>query len=356
MSDTVGVLGGTGAVGAAAAARIAAAGLGPVRVGSRDLGRATALAAALPRPASPVRVDLTDDAELAAFCAGCRVVVNCAGPSYLVLDRVARFALAAGAHYVDAAGDRPVHRLLRADPPRGVERLSVVLSAGATPGLTAVLPRLLTMEGPVRRLDIYAGGAVPSTRTAAVDTLLTRGREFGLPGAEWRDGRVREAALPILDGVTLPGFPAPVTARPFLSAEAVQLAESSSVDRLRAYTVFATDAIPALLADAWAAGPLPQDHADAVVTAADREVAEHGRYFTVLAAARRAAGAKGPTRVVLTTPDPAALSGAVAALAVAAVLDGSAGTGVRFAAEVLDPRRCTTALEHDGVVTLLKIE
>lgn len=354
-SGCVGLLGGTGEVGAAAAHRIAAAGLGPVRVGARDLGRATGIATALPGPASAVRVDLTDDADLAAFCHGCRVVVNCAGPSYLVLDRVARAALSAGAHYVDAAGDVPVQRLLSADPPRGVEHRSVVLSAGASPGLTAVLPRLLTTEGPLRCLDVFAGGPVRSTRTAAVDTLLTRGREFGLPGAEWRDGRVHEATLPGLDAVTLPGFPAPVTARPFLSAEAVRLAGSSAVDRLRAYTVFATGTIPDLLAEAWAGARPVEEHAAALVTAADREVAEHGQWFTVLAAARRPSGGTGPVRVVLSAPDPSPLSGAVVALAVEAVLAGRACPGVRFAADVLDPQACAAGLLADPAASILRI-
>lgn len=249
-SNGIGVLGGTGEVGAAAAQRIAAACLGPLRIGGRDHGRAAAVANAVPGPASAVRVDLTDDAELAAFC-HCRVVVNCAGPSYRVLDRVARAALAAGADYVDAAGDAPLHRLLAAGVP--TERL-VVLSAGASPGLSGLLPRLLTADGPLRSLDVFAGGPARSTRVAAVDTLLTRGREFGLAGAEWRDGQVREGVLPGLDEVTLPGFPGPVTARPFLSAEAQRLARSADVARLRGHTVFAGARLPDLLAAAWADG------------------------------------------------------------------------------------------------------
>lgn len=35
-------------------------------------------------------VDLWQDRQLSAFCRGCTVVVNCAGPSYQVLDRGSR--------------------------------------------------------------------------------------------------------------------------------------------------------------------------------------------------------------------------------------------------------------------------
>lgn len=351
--DHIGVLGGTGEVGAAAARRIAAVGLGPLRIGGRDHGRATVVADAVPGPASAVRVDLTDDADLAAFCHGCRVVVNCAGPSYRVLDRVARAALAAGADYVDAAGDAPLHRLLAAGMP--TER-SAVLSAGASPGLSGLLPRLLTADGPLRSLDVFAGGPARSTRVAAVDTLLTRGREFGLAGAEWRDGQVREGVLPGLDEVTLPGFPGPVTARPFLSAEAQRLARSADVARLRAYTVFAGARLPDLLAAVWADGSPVEEFAGALTAAADADVAEHGQRFTLLAAARRPPGRTGPVRLLLTSPDPSALSGAVVALVVAAVLAGRVPPGPAHAADVLDPQVCLTALRADPAVSLLQID
>ncbi len=353
MTGDIGLLGGTGEVGAAAARRIASAGLGPVRIGGRHLGRATATADALPGPASAMRVDLSDAVALEAFCSGCRVVVNCAGPSYRVLDRVARVALAAGADYVDAAGDAPVRRLLAADPPPA---RSVVLSAGASPGLTGLLPRLLTADGPLRSLDVLAGGPARSTPVAAVDTLLTRGREFGLAGAQWRAGRVHEGVLSGLDAVTLPGFPQPVTARPFLSAEAQRLARSADVGRLRAYTVFASDRVPDLLAAAWAGVQSVEEHAGALTAAADQDTAEHGQWFTLLAAARRPPGASGPVRVLLTAPDPSTLSGAVVALAVRAVLAGQVPPGVHHAAEVLDPDAGLTALQADPAVSLLRID
>jgi hypothetical protein len=53
----------------------------------------------------PLQVDLNDPAQLAAFCDGCRIVVNCAGPTYRILDTVARAAFAAGADYVDIGGE-----------------------------------------------------------------------------------------------------------------------------------------------------------------------------------------------------------------------------------------------------------
>src|SRR5262245_22538788 len=49
--------------------------------------------------------EIGDCEALTRFSAGCRVVINCAGPSHQILDEVARASLAAGADYVDPAGD-----------------------------------------------------------------------------------------------------------------------------------------------------------------------------------------------------------------------------------------------------------
>ncbi|MDQ2588963.1 saccharopine dehydrogenase NADP-binding domain-containing protein [Saccharothrix yanglingensis] len=351
MTGLIGVLGGSGAVGRVVVDRLAAAGH-PVRVGGRDLARAEAVRGA----SEAVAVDLDDADALAAFCAGCAVVVNCAGPSYRVLDVVARVALAAGAGYVDAAGDAVALEALTAGAPDALGRLPAVFSAGLMPGLSGLLPRLLAEAGPIGRLDVYVGGSVGIGRLSAVDALLTRGPRFGHALAAWREGRVVEHALAPLRGVTLPGFRGRVHAWPFLSAEMVALAGALGVAELRNYTVYATENLPEVLATAWADdGPLDA-HVDAVVEAARRDVEECGRHYALLAHARPPAGSgAGSRRVLLRTPDSYELSGVVAALVAADVLEGRVPAGAHHAADVLDPRRTAAALAADDLVTALEL-
>lgn len=101
-----------------------------------------------------------------------------------------------------------------------------------------------------------------------------------------------------------------------------------------------------------------EEFAGALIAAADADVAEHGQRFTLLAAARRPTGRTGPVRLLLTAPDPSALSGAVVALAlaVAAVLAGRVPPGPAHAADVLDPQVCLTALRADPAVSMLQID
>jgi hypothetical protein len=346
----VGVLGGSGTVGRVVLDRLAGYGTGPLRVGGRDPDRTRAAAERV--GAEPVAVDLADPASLARFCAGCGVVVNAAGPSYRVLDTVARAAVAAGADYVDAAGDAAALAALGRGTPAGLAERSALFSAGLMPGLSGLLPRLLAEPGPLRRLDVYVGGATAIGPLSAVDALLTRGPGFGTALAAWRDGRVAENALAPLRSVALPGFRHPVHAWPFLSAEAAALAADLGVDELRNYTVYVSENIPEALATAWAADDRPlEEHVPAVVAAADADVALDGPWYTLLFHARPRDPARGgPTRLVVRTPDSYALSGVVAALAAHRLAEGGVPPGARPAAEVLDPRAVLDALAADPLV------
>ncbi|TDQ50271.1 saccharopine dehydrogenase NADP-binding domain-containing protein [Actinorugispora endophytica] len=349
----IGVLGGSGAVGRVAVDRLSRYGLGPLRVGGRDLGRARAVADGAPGGAAEaVRVDLGDPGSLAAYCEGCSIVVNCAGPSYQVLDTVARAALAAGADYVDAAGDAVALRALASDPPAALARRSAVFSAGLMPGLSGLLPRVLAESGPLERLDVYVGGAAAIGPLSAVDALLTRGPGFGSALAAWRGGRVVERALAPLRSVALPGFRGRVHAWPFLSAEAADLAAELGVGELRNYTVYVSEHIPEALARAWAADDLPvEEHVPSVVAAADADIAIGGPWYTLLFHARpRVRGGGAPTRLLLRTPDSYALSGVVAALAARALAEGAVPAGAHAASAVLDPRGVLDALSRDPLV------
>ncbi|MBG0832713.1 saccharopine dehydrogenase NADP-binding domain-containing protein [Planomonospora sp. ID67723] len=357
----IGVLGATGAVGRTAAGRLAALGAGGLRLGGRDAARAAEVAETLPAPAEVVRVDLTDPDELARFCAGCRIVVNCAGPTYRVLDTVARAAFAAGADYVDIGGELAAKDALSGGAvPR--ER-TAVFSAGVMPGLSGLLPRLLAKGRPPRRLDVYVGGAAVFTPLSAVDALLTRGPRFGVPMAAWREGAVTPLAP--LHGVRLPGFPEPVHAWPYLTTEAQTLAAECGADEVRSYNVFVSDRIPHALSAAWAAVPdvhaapieTLRPYAAEVVRASVLDNAGFGAFYVMLFTARPHRGAPaGPTRVLLTAVDSYALSGVVMALTARTVLAGRVPPGAHLAAEVLDPDATVTALRDDPLVTQLSVD
>ncbi|MEV4020271.1 saccharopine dehydrogenase NADP-binding domain-containing protein [Nonomuraea angiospora] len=339
----IGVLGGYGAVGGTAARLLT--GHPGLRVGGRDGAAARRFVdAELGGRGEAWQVDALDAAELARFCAGCRVVVNCAGPSYLLRDRVARAAFAAGADYVDAAGDAAAFAQLSGT---GTQGRTAVLSAGMLPGLTGLVPRHLATlasadlipnaghgRGSGLRLDVYTGGLDRLTPAAAGDFLLAGQEERGAALAAWRDGaRVARALSPVHD-VQLPYFPGPVTAYPYLSAEAERVAGELGLAEARWYNVITGDGVLAAASTAGQAADLTR--------AAELELAGRTPYYVLLF---QLSGPHGTRTLALRTHDSYALTAAVAAHAATAVLRGEVAAGLHHADAVLDPARVLADLE-----------
>ncbi|MEU6720216.1 saccharopine dehydrogenase NADP-binding domain-containing protein [Nonomuraea sp. NPDC046802] len=308
----VAVVGAYGEVGACAVAELSGADL---RVGGRDPHRTQALAARA--GAEPMTVDVTDARSLAAFCAGSDVVLNCAGPALTVGTRVAEAAQAAGAAYVDAAGDDPLHAALSALPWAGSR--PAVLSAGMMPGLSGLLPTLL---GPCARLTGYVGGCDTFTPVAARDYLAATAGGYGRSGVAWRAGRT--IALDTLRDARIPGFPGTVTAVPYLSTETERLAERLGAAEIDWYSVFTGPHVVAALSRG----------EDAAGLCAAAELDSFGRQRYQLMVFESGDG----RRLVCRATGAGALTGAAAATAVIAVLDGLVPPGVWHLPQALDPQ------------------
>jgi hypothetical protein len=112
-----------------------------ILIGGRNLANAEAIAANLGAAVSPVRVDVRDASSLEQFCGRCSIVVNCAGPVYILQDLVARAALRTRSHYVDLAGLTFVRERMMAHREQFADGgLSCVVSAGWLPGMSELLP------------------------------------------------------------------------------------------------------------------------------------------------------------------------------------------------------------------------
>ncbi|GAA3983110.1 NAD-dependent dehydratase [Thermobifida alba] len=349
----VGLVGASGAVGAQAARALRGLGRTRLRLGGRRAAPLRALAAELGAGAEARPVDLDDAAALADFCSGCAVVVNCAGPSYRIVDRVARAALAAGADYVDVTGDAPVHARLSRDGLAG--RRTAVLSAGVLPGLSALLPRWAA-RGRLERVVAYTGGLERCTEAAAADLLLSlpgsarQAAVFGEPLAVWRAGRRVPRALQARDGVRAPFFPEEAFVQPFLTGEAERLAAALGLREVQWHTVHPGPRTRAVLTGA-AGRPDGADGATAarLRAAADLDLAGRTPYYLlVFQLTERVEGKVRERCLVVRTADSYRLSGRVAAVAAHEVLRGAVPPGLHYACDVLDPRTTVRLLFDDA--------
>ncbi|MBU8860439.1 MULTISPECIES: saccharopine dehydrogenase NADP-binding domain-containing protein [unclassified Micromonospora] len=355
----VAVVGGYGAVGSAAVARLHRDGVGPLRVGGRNPDRAAALVRdRLGGAGEAVAVDVYDPDSLARFCAGCRLVVCAGGASHQVLDRVAVAALAAGADYVDAGGDEPLYDRLAGRDLAAQGRIALV-TAGMMPGLSGLLPRWLAARGVTRprRLVAHLGVMDKLTPAGAVDYLLSLHDRERDSRAVWIGGRpVARAAEPQVDAL-VPFFPNPVGVHPYLGYEARRLGAGLGLDEVRWNSVF--DGGAAMMAtlgrlQGAMAGQSDLTRAAAeLARAADLDMFSRRPYQLMLLELSGADAAGDPvTRTVLArSTDTSALTGTVLALAARQVLDGLVKPGTHFAAEGLHPERLVEALLRTGALT-----
>jgi len=354
---TVGIVGGYGAVGRVVASALRRWQVAELRIGGRHMDEARALAAGLGAEASTV--DVSDPVSLAGFCAGCAVVVNCAGPSYRVLDSVARAAAGAGADYVDAGGDDPVYERMAHAALPGVGRVAV-LSAGMAPGLTGLLPRWLATHGftHLDRLVSYVAARDRFTPAAAGDYLLSLGNGYGEPMAAWSDGRLAPRALEPLREVELPFFSGPVTAYPYLSTETRRLAVELGIAEVHWYNVFDTDGqMLAAMSRVRAQYEMDGDLAAAVVElgrVADLDLFGRGPRQQFVMRMDGWAGEVPVTRTaVLRAAGTYHLTGVLTAVAVREILRGAVPPGLHYAAEVLAPEPAMAEIGRaDGVAAL----
>ncbi|QWF84795.1 saccharopine dehydrogenase NADP-binding domain-containing protein [Amycolatopsis sp. CA-230715] len=336
----IGVVGGYGAVGAAAVRALGGWDPGPIRVGGRAPDRAARIVAEAAPGGEAVAVDVRDPRSLARFCDGCSVVLNCAGPAFEVGTSVAEAAFASGCQYVDAAGDDALFAKVGGLVPPG---RTAVLSAGMMPGASALLPRYaLALSPDARRLTVYAGGRDRFTRVAAADFLTGGAEVFGEPLAVWEDGRKVSGALTTRSAAVLPFFPEPVTARPYLGNELARIAENAGLERLESYSVFAGErALAALGGDGDPAA------ADRLAAASELDLFGRRQYALLVV---EATGAGDGVTVALRGSGASALTGAFAALTVREVLAGAVPAGTHHAGEVLDPVVAADALGAlDGI-------
>ncbi|MFJ3084334.1 saccharopine dehydrogenase NADP-binding domain-containing protein [Streptomyces halstedii] len=361
----IGVLGAAGAVGRAAVRELRALGHTGLRLGGRTPSALQAVAGEDPTGQDEtVRADATAPDGLRAFTEGCAVVLNCVGPTYLLRATVASAALAAGAHCVDVAGDDPAAEDLLKDGDPARDGRTVVLSAGALPGLSSLLPRWLAGQGldGVTALTAYCGGLETCSPTVARDLMLSLtsggadGAAYGEALAAVRGGRRVPRALRTDEDTEHDGFPGRVAVQPYLSGESERLADTLGLDRLDWYNVHPGPRVRALLnllPGSLAAGDDPAALAERLILAAGLDLAGHRPYYVMdFALSGTASGAPATAGLTLRAASSYRLTAAVGALAVDAVLRAGVPAGVHFARDVLDPGVVVRHLRSQGAAEL----
>jgi hypothetical protein len=329
----IAVLGAGGAVGGLVARALDGLKLGRLRLGARGPQALAPLVTELGGRAEAVVVDAAERESLARFCAGCQVLVNCAGSRAQVAEGV----LATGTDYVDPGGNQAM--LSQLAGLFAVWERTAVLGAGVLPGLSTLVPRWLASGlQPPLALTAYLATQDKMTRVSAAEFLISLAETEGTPHGMWRAGARLPGCLQP-EQLTLPFFPGDVVAYPHLSAEAEALARRLRLDEVRWYFVFGDGRVLTTLsrlAGELRSGAPLDDLAAELVRVVDVEMLGRAPLQQMLfQLTGREAGRPASRVAVLRASGTYQLTATVTALTVAEVLHGRLPAGPHFAADVL---------------------
>lgn len=135
------LLGGAGYVGMSTAKRLADhPKVSEVTIAGRNVERAKQGASTIGDKASFARVDAVDTAGLTRAIAGYDVLVNAAGPDYLIQPKAVRAAIEAGVHCCDIAADGPsAEDVLRLNERAEDAGIAAVIGMGSCPGVSNLM-------------------------------------------------------------------------------------------------------------------------------------------------------------------------------------------------------------------------
>lgn len=298
-----------------------------------------------------MKADAYDEASLDNFCSGCEVILNCAGPSYCIGDRVAIAAQKAGAYYIDAFGADILEKALLEKNYH--KKGTFIISAGNFPGLSAILPCWLAKQGfeTVEKMDIFSGGIEKSTWSACADVLLSSISGFGTPDAIFRDGSIIKSNYEYKDKVFVPGFNQEFYIQDFINSETVKLARALNLKEARWINIINNKLVKDIMAKACSrliidkSGKALNETVTKVNDLINMHIGGNKQWYTMMVEIEGIINKKqARKRAILSTSNSCELSGVVAATAVERVLEGNTHNGVYWAFECLDPAKVVEKL------------
>ncbi|SCM81457.1 Saccharopine dehydrogenase [uncultured Sporomusa sp.] len=350
----IGIIGGYGAVGLQTARMLQAWGRQPLRIGGRNSTMArTRFGSEFPQ-AEWFEVDVEDDRSMDLFLDGCSLIVNCSGPSWRTAARVAGMCLDRGCHHVDAGMDKEMAVMRKLSQNNTV----VLYAAGATPGLSGLLPRQLAQAfDKVESLRYYTGALDNFTAAAAEDYLTGVVDKDNQPLAAWKNGACRLGALSRKPGSRLPFLPREVTLYPYFDAEAEFVANALALRDGEWYIGVDGQHVPPVLDEV--RSRFLTDRHDAIkrlCTAAELDAVGRRQYVVFIIELSGRKNGTGITRtLVLQADKPSRLTGSVAAAAAMAVLAGEIPAGIRPLAEIPVPDKVIEQLNKSKVISCLRV-
>lgn len=349
----IGLIGGYGDVGLQAARVLNEWGKHSLRIGGRNPEMARIKLGNEFYRADWKQVDIDSDQSLEEFVHGCKLIINCAGPSHRLTAKAARICLVKGCHYVDAGINTDLENM------RGSLQKTVVLyAAGAMPGLSGLLPRWMAEAfDKVESLVCYSGHLDKFTTSAAEDYLAGASGKGNKALMSWKNGSIQPSAFRRKESIKLPFFSREVILYPYFDEEAKVVAELLALCDGEWYIASDGSHVSSILEEV-----CPQFLSDSkaavkrLCTASELDAAGRRKYINfIFQISGMLNGARITQTLALQAERPAVLTGLAAAAAGIAVAEGQIPPGVRAFAEIPEPEKVITRLGSAKGINFLKV-
>lgn len=298
------------------------------------------------------QVDIYQADSLKAFCDRCEVIVNAAGPTYQIEDRIAKMAALCGAKYVDVFGGGKLERLLT--PTKGKN----IIGAGCVPGLSGILLRYLAEHmDPKDHLRIFHGGEECGGLAACKDILLSSVEKYGTPDKILKDYQLCDVKSNGSIFEYMDGFQAPVSSSAFFTEEDWKVKACYALANLEDYQVYANTDSRELIAKGcmqftFASNDNTRDDICREIVAKQQELLRgKSSWFAMRTTAQGDTGTRG---VIVAAEDSSVITGLVAGLCAESLLEEGDWNGTKWAFQCLEPQRVFDVLEKYRVE--LKLE
>lgn len=194
-----------------------------------------------------VYVDAYDPGSVERFCERCTILINAAGPSYLLGDRIAVAACKKQVKYIDVFGGN----LLREKISAYAEQGRFIICAGSVPGLSGALVKYLIGKCPsgYQKIQIYQGGREAGGVGGLSDIILSMLNGYGHSGRGMAAHKMIPCSGSLSEKIVLSGAFEAVYVNPYLTEEIMFAAEHNHSLHITSYQIFPDKESMELLAE-----------------------------------------------------------------------------------------------------------
>ncbi|GAA0788390.1 hypothetical protein [Hathewaya limosa] len=177
------------------------------------------------------KTDLFQLSSLREFCKGCDVVLNCAGPSYKIKEKIANIAIEEGAIYID------VSDVILNDKTIKFKKNGIyILGSGYVPGSSGMIPFLIANDfNHIEKMYCFQGGRQNLSKIAFADLMINSIANSGYANTYIQNAKIIEDNIKSNKQYYIPGMKENVFIKPYISTELLKVCEELKIEELHWY-------------------------------------------------------------------------------------------------------------------------